>query len=373
MGHARYGGSRIALLEHCPGSAEAAIPYADLPAGPAAERGTRIHEHMERTLRLGLTSALENEESEIGFQAATTVAHIARSHGFEVADLRLEEWLSLEAVHPDAGGTADVWAVKPFGELLVIDLKTGYNMVPAEGNLQLVFYALAAWHSLSELERDFLTAVHLYIVQPAQEAPYTCHIRHWQLTPTELAQYAERVKAIVNRAEAEPANRIAGSHCEDKYCPARATCPAYRAWLDTQSAGLLEAAIADKAIEPPKEPDKLAAVLNAASWVRKWLTACEELAESMLTENPEAVPGWMLTDAFGRRIWLAERTKELERLLRQHEFGLDSFKPRVLAGPAAVERLYKSKGLDPAELADYYIRPRTGKKLVPVKEEKIDW
>lgn len=56
---------------------------------------------------------------------------------------------------PDSFGTADAIVFDPdAGVLTVIDLKTGFHPVSAEGNSQLLMYALGALAMLRDMEKD---------------------------------------------------------------------------------------------------------------------------------------------------------------------------------------------------------------------------
>ena len=373
--HKKYGGSTMERTELCPGSVKA---ISDLPvrpgAGPAAERGTRIHklvetllaEPVDDTINRLETAETASEEERIAVIVAHNILSIASEHGFLPSALLIEQPVELDHIHPEAGGTADVIAYKAFGDLLIIDTKTGRRFVSAEDNLQLAFYALGALQGLDEFTRFTIENVHFVIVQPEQEAPYDCAIRKWTISKADLlANYEPRCRSIIERAEANPELRTPGDHCEGKYCDARHTCQAYKTWLAEKSQGAFLALLqgeSDEIPQPQTDAD-LARALEAVPYIRAWCKHVEEMATKTLMGNPKAVPGWALVDSFGNRKW--SDPEAAERALRggKIKLKLDELKPRSLLSPAQAEKLLKAQKKDTSVIESLTTRPYNGVKL----------
>lgn len=81
---------------------------------------------------------------------------------------------------PGQFGTADAIIFRPDGEMLLIDLKTGYKYVGVENNSQLMLYALGALR-MFELAQD-IRSVRLMIYQPTHGAP-----REWVIPVGEFS------------------------------------------------------------------------------------------------------------------------------------------------------------------------------------------
>jgi hypothetical protein len=381
--HHKYGGSKIELTELCPGSVRAISELPARPAGESAERGTRIHAHLQSFLELpstaleGYADADFSAEQRIAMAAATEVYGLMAEAGVDESALVIEKPVLLDHINPEAGGTPDLWFYRPFGDLYMVDLKTGRNYVKAEENMQLVFYAVGALKQLPEFIRMTLNQIHFIILQPEQEAPYTVHQRRWSVTLQELMPYEMRIKSAVDTAEAEPDKRIAGEHCIGKYCDARRTCPAYQAYANQQSEGLFLQMLQQSDALLPAQTDRglcselygleLAKQLKALPLLKDLCKKIEEDAEAALKRDINCVPGWTLEDKYGHRAWVDEA--QAKRILKKFKLKSDDFEPRSILSPAAVKKLLKEKGIefDVDTLTD---RPHIGSKLAKRKEDR---
>ncbi len=367
--HFKYGGSTIERVELCPGSVKAIQALGERSAGPAAERGTRIHARLEQLMANPKSkTALSKDEEAVAQAALPVLLQLAAEHGFTPEDLQIEQQLTLHEVHDDAGGTPDIFAFKAFGDLFVPDLKTGRNFVSAEENLQLIFYGCCVMQSLDVFTRSTINNAHFIIIQPEQQPPYQVHVRKWSIPAAKLADYQQRFSAAILRAEAEPDKRIAGEHCEGKYCDARTTCPAYQAFLNERSAGAMFLAVAG---EQPKagRGAELAAQLKAVPLLKAFCKAVEDDAKQELLTAPGSIPGWSLADSYGNRAWKDDKAvlaKAKELKLKPEEYN-----PRSLISPAAFERLLKTKQLDVAVMSELVERPYSGVKLAESKEADL--
>jgi RecB family exonuclease len=375
--HFIYGGSAIERVIACPGSTAAIAVHGKREAGPAAERGTRIHEWLEKYLTGSYAKAAKSkklskqsqEEAKIAASAGLKIKELAAKHGFRPNQMVVEKKLCFKSVSEKAGGTPDVYLAQALGSLVVIDLKTGNKQVSAEENLQLLFYACAVVDNLDAFTANAIEDVVLYIVQPDQEAPYDCQVREWSIPSTRLGEYRELFRTAIQAAENNPQDLRAGNHCEDLYCDARTTCPAYRAWLNERSSGLLDALVSGTKVSDIKlQGEELAKLLSIKTALNNLLKKAEEDAIALLRQNPDSVPGYTLEDKLSNRKWA-----DPEAVLRTaHDLGLEPSQVMVteVISPAKFEALLKEHGL-PEGLAPATVREPAGQALAKSKAPKL--
>lgn len=383
--HAKYGGSAIELTMLCPGSAKAkaACPKT---TGPAAERGTRIHAWLEKYLlgkyakdaKKNKLTKRDLEEAQIAAHAGLAIKEVAAEFGFQPNELIVEENLPFLPFKDVAGGTPDVGAYRAFSDLLVVDLKAGRNYVDPEKNYQLLFYAILLWYKMDVVTRGTINNVHCVIVQPDQEPPYHANVRRWSLPAEMLSEYEQLFIGVIERAEQNPDLRIPGDHCEAKYCDARSMCPAYKAWVNDKSMGLLVAALEGKELPPMNEIESIVQILNCKSKLIDLIKQAEETATALLKTDPNAVPGWSLEDKYSNRAWESETLAE--KAAKEMGLKVDDYKPRELLSPAKMEALIKAKKKDDEKLPEEerkfsnaalppVSREYAGVKLVPARKE----
>ena len=380
--HKKYGGSAIELTGQCPGSVKAKSEIPQV-AGSAADRGTRIHGWLEKYLKGDLIPPKEKltgsalEEAQIGAAAGYEIKTIIQKLGMQLSDFQIERMLDFipsadclgcqiesnekidhsEGCYGYAGGTPDLDGYKAFGDMAIIDLKTGSHQVSAKDNKQLLFYACSLYNSLDEFTQATLNNCHLIIVQ-TQANSLDIEVRQHTLPVADLPAWNALFKMQIDRAEAEPDLRVAGDHCQAKYCDARSTCLEYRAWLDAETNGIFERAMAgDK--ETPRGK-RLADTLNCLDKLKDFIKTVEADAINLMRAVPDAVPGWRLETGKGHRQWTD--AKKAEAALKKAGLKLDEVAPRDLVSPAQAEKLLKSKGL-PADLLPETTQPDTAPKL----------
>lgn len=364
--HEKYGGSTIELTALCPGSAKARKEIGSTEGGPAAKRGTRIHERIEILFKNPANKAyLEKDDEELIAQGVlTTLIEVAAEHGITRDDIEVEKKVML---FPDAGGKLDYGAFRIFGDLFIADCKSGFNQIMAESNLQMLFYGLGYLKDLDPFIARSLINAHFIILQPDTEAPYEVRVRKWTIPIEELLAYEGYFKSIIDKAEANPDLRIAGDHCESGYCPARATCPVYKSDLDERSQGAFLNLLEGKS-ESPGRGQRLSEQLTAIPLIEKWCDAVKADAKLVLMQDPTGVPGWTLRDGLGNRTWKDE--KEVIAFAKTLGLKPDEYNPRYMIGPKPFEDLLKAKKLE-ATLDELVDRPNIGAKLTKAKTETL--
>lgn len=201
----------------CPASA--ALPQRYEPAGPAAERGTRIHE-----AQADAVDALAPHVTALPFDW-TAERHVEVAYAYDTAcDTGRVLGYRVGRRYPPVGptelkGSADLTLVSP-RRAEVIDWKTGYT----RGYVwQPRIYALAAAraHRVSTVD-----AALVYL----DASPVEIHRERF--TAFGLAALARDVRAVQARVESSDGTDVTpGDHC--KWCPAKHACPAWATSLAT--------------------------------------------------------------------------------------------------------------------------------------------
>lgn len=339
--HFKFGGSTIHRTELCPGSTDPIVALGDISAGPAAERGTRIHARVEALWNGEKSEALKADEEIIAEKTVFSIKQLANSLGFNEDDIKVERSFILKEISDEAGGTTDICGHVPFGDLLIGDNKFGYNTVLADDNLQLAFYAIGYLQSLDPFTRATLVNAHLVILQPEKEPPYEVKVRRWTVPVAKLeAVYGARIRAAIERQKANPDLRVPGEHCAQKYCPLQATCPAYQMWLDDKSAGAFTAALQGE-VAPIGHGVELAKRAKAIPFLKAYLKNLQDALQNQCRVSPGSVPGWSLEPSLGNRSWVDE--KVVEKWAKEIGLAINDFKPRVFLSPNQFTELLKAK------------------------------
>jgi Protein of unknown function (DUF2800). len=292
------------------------------------------------------------------------------------------EFLSLNG--NDYGGTGDFVGAQMFGTLDVGDYKNGRGYVDANGNTQMLIYALEALVGLGA-EYDF-DEVRMTIIQPNGPGE---SIRPWTVTPeyvfewamTVLLPGAERViKAIHDFADiqsAEDEQDWAASylvadlegHCH--FCPAKPRCVA--ALNSTCDNALIEfEEVIDMLGDEPDSlalrlpnlalitPEQEALLLQHADGIIDFIKAVQERAHAK-AERGERIEGYKLVEKGGaRRKYIAAddaiKTECKKLGLVPHDY-MDA---PTLKSPAQLEKSFKAKGVNP-KLVKVFMDKHVGK------------
>ena len=202
----------------CPGS----VRHLELnpkPAGAAAQEGTLAHDYAEQKLVSILGGEPANApkcldldmEDHVNFY----VEYCLDLHKETQGECAVETSFCLSHIREDVFGTND-FSCWNDDILHIVDFKYGKGKVYAKENKQELYYAIGVRH-IMEL-KPYL--VYLHIVQPRVSPK----VNVWETSGGYLTQFEEQLKQAITRVDAEPENRIPGSHCF--FCN-RLACPEY--------------------------------------------------------------------------------------------------------------------------------------------------
>jgi hypothetical protein len=260
---------------------------------------------------------------------------------------------------PGAFGTVDL-IVRSGAGLHIIDFKFGVGVrvlaFYPDGdedvlNAQLVFYAVAARHSLPE----FFTGVDeitLTVLQPVSIEIDADMISSAVVTAEELDAFVAVYRAACAEALA-PAPRLQkGAHC--RFCPARPICPAHTGPLLDLAQFMLPAPASKEVYL-----QALADGLDLVDAIKDLRTVLHDQAKAAL-ENGDSVPGYALSAGRAERHWHNEDAAigALTRL----GFARDDVLTETMRSPRQIELRAKARGLKvPTELI---VSSRSGVSLV---------
>ena len=339
MAHAKLSPSASSRWMVCPGSVHLAADLPEEPSSQYAAKGTAIHELAEQCLAKGV-----NPSALIG---ATVYDHVIDEEMAEIADVYVtwireaqgkkmfETRLSLEEVIPDCFGTADALIMRP-GHLTMADLKTGSGVkVDADGNTQLLCYALGAFLKYDWVY-DFQN-ITVVIIQPPLN-----HIDTWTITRDDLMQFRVQLREAYDRIISQPDTFVL-SEKGCKWCRAKSSCP-------EQQRLAAEAAAADF---QSLTVDELAYWLDKLPHVKSFIEAVENRAKERLLQG-EAVTGWKVVEGRRTRAWKDE--KAVEAYLKSNGYHeLIYSKPKLLT-VAQMETALKKESIS----LDAYITVNQG-------------
>lgn len=267
------------------------------------------------------------------------------------AVLMLEEKVDLSAWIPECFGSCDAIVI---GDrvMKVMDLKWGKGvMVSAEGNKQLMLYALGAYEKFS-LMYD-IKEIEMYIIQPRID-----NYSSWTVSVEDLLKWAEDVV----RAKAEMAFKgegelVPGDHC--KFCKVKARCKA----LYEEQMQIAKYEFADSLLLSDEE---ISDVLGRIPRLVAWANSIEDYAKKEAIDG-KVWPGFKLVE--GRSVRKISDPEKVEEALTANGFTEDEIYEMKLKSITSLEKLCGKKKLE-ALIGDFLIKPAGAPCLVPESDKR---
>ena len=321
--HARLSASRMDRVMSCPGSyrLESLIP--EQPSGPAAARGTAIHELSEKILRGEEIDDkdIDPDYIEMAKKYANFVEGYFENPRKRMIEVNLDD--GLKSIHKALGGTADAILVE--GDTMAcIDLKTGRVAVDAEDNMQLMTYALGA---MLKLNAPDSINVDLVIFQPG--VGVSVH----KTTGEKLKQHGKELLKAAELALTDDAPTVP-SPGACKYCRAKPACPSLRHKVIESAKKDFSIKPVPPAVEgadfietpeaPPVSPDDIINAQLAVAWGESVLDA----AKQQITAGRE-IQGWVMRPGRKTKFWKSEALAE--EALRFYPAAFEVKSPAAIA------------------------------------------
>ena len=321
------GGSTASRVINCPGSVALVAKMPPKPSSKYADEGTLLHEVIAETIGTDnnpykyigrKVGDVELTRELIDDKLVPAMGLFGEIDPNYEMDFMVESTVSFGDLLPGVFGSADV--VGRMGKTAyIIDWKFGDGVpVPAEENMQLMFYACAAMRT-DATKWAFTGAdeVEMVIIQPPS-------IKRWKTTFERLAQFEADLVRAVKTSGSPDAPLAVGSHC--RWCAAKPICP--------QMTGAVDRA---KNVALTNLPaSQIGHYLEQAEILEDWIRSLRELAHEML-ENDKPVPGWKLVPKRAVRSWAD--VKAAEKFLKDN--NITPFKEPELLSPAGAEKLLK--------------------------------
>lgn len=248
------------------------------------------------------------------------------------------KWLAGE---DGAEGTPDS-VVFDGRHLHVFDLKYGREKIKAEGNLQLVCYAMSAFKTYVKASIDMPVSMHIC-------QPQINHFEEWTISIEELIKWSGSARVHATTALAilkEPTETDspeeylnAGEHCQKGYCPARPYCPTLRDYM-TELCDFDTLPLSYDELKKRYDSEAIADVYDKLKLIKGWANQVEEFVISEM-EKGESFPGLKLVRGCGgNRSW--DDVEAVEALMKQKRIKADVAFPRSLISPAKAEAAHKT-------------------------------
>lgn len=223
-------------------------------------------------------------------------------------------------------GTSDAVLVSP-EHVEIVDYKYGTGIwVYAEGNEQLMLYAVGALEQIADLLGD-VELVRLGIFQPRLD-----HYDTWEIAASELRAWRDAAKPVA--ADALAGSDVFGpSEQACRFCPAAGECRPR-----------MEAALVDDFGADPDllQPDDISDILDRAQEIKNFLAAVEERALRLAYSEHVPLPRWKVVLSGGRRGIATQDVEEAAGILTQLGYDAEDiydYPERKLKGIGALERL----------------------------------
>lgn len=324
--HYPFGGSTADRTLNCAGWRKAAdaLPKIDRTSA-AAERGTAMHDLMEKVLLNGTSVMQELDENpdhdfddyDVGhlLAAERMVAEVFKQYG--VTEFACEPLMQLA---DDIGGSTDIIAA---GEkhCIVLDYKFGRQPVAADSNAQLLFYHLLAKHSPEVADLTHNRDLVGVIIQPAVSFKPDVY----EFLPEEVAAFEPRMMDAIKTARIGGEFK-AGSHCT--FCPNEPYCPAKLAQVKV---------IQRMSVE---QREALSAALTLLPQLKSFIAAAEDEALRLL-KSGLPVDGFKLVHKKVTRKW-ANEADAYAALLGTAIPSKELMNPAALKSPAQIDRVLKT-------------------------------
>ena len=336
----------------------------------ASEEGTVAHELAEHAIRkylAGEYTPLLDElpvpdeirsnkyySLEMEHYVTDYVCYVCDTYELEegVKKMSIERKFDLTTYVPECFGSCDCDIVGNT-VLNIIDLKYGKGVqVDANGNSQLMMYAIGVLNSLEPSHRAKIEKVRMHIAQ-VRLGNYSV----FEMSARDLTHWAIHVlRPTAEKAFAGQGETRVGSHC--KFCKFKAQCRAQRDALVNE----FETHGETKALSLEEIGD----ILNKADMFTDWLASVKQFAMSEALSGKH-INGWKLVEGRSTRV-IKDEAEALKRLT-EAGFDREALINTKIKGIGDLERTVGKRPLT-VLLDDVIIKPQGAPTLAPESDKR---
>jgi len=343
--HSPVGPSSLAAIILCPGRVRMSEGIKDTTSFAAAQ-GTVAHEIGEKKLKgkrypkVGISKIQDGHEIDIEKDMIDAVKVYVNHINSLKKGMDLHYTESIETSNslaflglPEVFGTADYSLSIPFHTLYIRDYKHGSGvMVEAEGNPQLMAYALIAGQEMIET----YDKINMGIVQPRTRDGEP--IKVWETTPKDLLAWANDVLTpTVNLALSDNAPLNPGSK-QCQWCRAKDICPV----LAKKAMTIAQEDFKDFADFKPDQVvgstpiEQVAKVYSQLPLLKQFIKAVEARVFNTLSVG-DPVKGFKLVKGRRSRSW----GDEIKAVKTLRQLNIDPYEMKLLTPAKAEKQLDK--------------------------------
>lgn len=366
---------------NCPGSVFLIRNITVPPAGPEADRGTRVHELCD----VAVSDFLEHKRSGTDPDARFTLmspkyAAEEQENAIQYRDTIWTELLNQTITNKAWGveerlvfdeqlkifGTVDFWAIylddRAKRAAALCDYKNGINYVDAKSG-QLKSYACALRREVRAAGKD-IDYVRVAIFQP----------RCFSAEPFRTAILSSKALDVWERKMVKAAHQIyikqkptfkVGTHC--KWCPAKAICKKYGAHIEAETA--LKVVDPDEVILPSPEtyaPEQLAKIVLFGDDLKAYIDDCKKYALNLHLSGRK-IPNLKAVLGSTRRKWIDDEKKIVLTLEKAGLKASDIYQAPKLATLTSVE-----KKVGKGKIAELLEETQAKPVLVPLEDPRVE-
>ena len=281
------------------------------------------------------------------------------------ADMFVEHRVSLDHLnYPEVFGTEDVLVTEIFGNLIVVDLKSGMGKsVPADAGQLKLYAVMSAGNMIHNFEK-----IVTVVVQPRDV--HGEKVKVVEHDPYELEQWVqdEVIRAVEDANSANPTYRPSKESCQ--WCDYKGQCRAQSEYALSLLNLDFEGVPDFNNIKNPKEmtSEDISLILKNESFLLDWLDSIKTIATECLLRNVD-IPGFKLVESITRRQWNPDIDVE-HILYKELKIRKKDLFIKKLKSPTQLLDMNEKKPDIKKRIEELIIKPNGHPKIAPASDRR---